>query len=517
MSFDVVHRWTNGFREELDRGAFGIVYKGLVTFADSSDSDSAGNGGRYVAVKVFNTDALAASIAATSPAAETDGDDIGGNSNGNSSVFQSVAREINVLSSFNHPNIIRLMGYSLPTAEQRRLDDIGSVKNTCLVYEYATHGGLHKVLQDPAQAAELTWFHRVKIALGVAKGLSYMHNRDRERPAFHRDIKAANIALTQHMVPKIIDCGLAKYVPETNKAGMSIHTATGSRFGTPGYTCDRYSKRANVPYDVKCDIFSFGVVLLELYTGQLQGSNHDYLLEQMLGEDGLLLPDERMAIGTRWPEEAAKQFIQLASECVAMYPKRRSDMRAVVSTLSDICSLHQTTALESSLLRAHEHMVMENERLRLQLDVSRHVQESQEKESMHDCCVCLNNFPRSSGVLCDGDGAGNHHFFCNDDLDDMTTNQCSDLGVFVKFGCKVVCAGCKATPVARGEPQVGTEIKLSTLAAHVTDAALASFVDAGKAAELQLEERKNQARLDKVREQHADEMQVWYSTLGYVG
>jgi serine/threonine protein kinase len=120
LSFDLVHGWTDGFKEELDRGAFGIVYKGLVTLTASAAADvaaadggggggrrSAGTGdGRYVAVKVFNTDSLAVCVTAMT---ETGGDDDVVDHSSNS-VLQSVSREINILSSFHHPNIIRLVG-----------------------------------------------------------------------------------------------------------------------------------------------------------------------------------------------------------------------------------------------------------------------------------------------------------------------------------------------------------------------------------------------------------------------
>jgi len=349
--------------------------------------------------------------------------------------------------------------------------------------------------------------------LGIAKGLSYMHNRDSDRPAYHRDIKAANIALTPDLVPKIIDCGLAKYVPETKGAGMSIHTMTGARFGTIGYMCEKYCKRADMAFDGKCEVFSFGIVLLELFTGHLQGSNRDYNLEDMVDDDDeLLVPDARAG---PWPVEAAKMFIELASECVVKYNKRRSDMRAVVQALSRICSLHQTSARESSLLRTQEQLVAENERLVLQRDVDDRLAQ----EPKHECVVCYDTFPLSSGVLCDHSNANAHtnananvngseqHFFCDEDFSNMISSQCSHMAPFIKFGCKIVCQMCLAIRVPIGETQVQSPMSLSTLQAHASEEAFASYMAAGLAADRDLEDRKVEAERVMVRERHEDEMQ----------
>ena len=114
----------------------------------------------------------------------------------------------------------------------------------------------------------MLWQYRLKIAIGVAKGLYCMHNNIPGRPAYHRDMKAANIAIMADYTAKIIDCGSSKYVPETLLQGLSMHTSASSRHGTVGYMCPWYYKR-NMPYDSRCEIFSFGIVFLELITGCL--------------------------------------------------------------------------------------------------------------------------------------------------------------------------------------------------------------------------------------------------------
>ncbi len=491
LPYDLVRNWTDGFKNELDRGAYGIVYKGLVTFADAQGS-TGGAGGRYVAVKVFNTDVLT--------------DFVGEEEIPKNRILESVSREINILSSFNHPNIIRLLGYTLPQGFNK----------ICLVYEYASRGGLHTVLKDDTQASELAWFHRVKIALGVAKGLAYMHHRDADRPAFHRDIKAANIALTNGLIPKIIDCGLAKYMPEkdTNMKGpASIHSMTGARFGTVGYMCEKYCKRADMLFDAKCEIFSFGIVLLELYSGEIQGSNSKLNLEDMLlktllkigkddeDDEDHLISDHRAG---SWPEEAARLYLELASECVATYAKRRSNMGSVNQSLSRILDLHQASTLESSLLQIRDQLTAENELLSLRLDVADRLS----MESMHNCIVCSNTFPLTKGVMCpreDVKDVSECHFFCDEDFSDMINSQCSDIGQFIKFGCKIVCPMCLALPVLQGEVQVQTQLSLS---AHVTEESLVSYIDACRRADRDLEDRKNDVERTRDQERHMDEMQA---------
>jgi serine/threonine protein kinase len=105
----------------------------------------------------------------------------------------SAQAEIAMLSRFRHDNIIRLWGFC---------DD---PQGHCLVYELGVRGALSNNLVDDAKAAELTWKTRIRIARGIASALSYLHRSD--PPAWHRDVKAANVVLTASLTPKLIDCG----------------------------------------------------------------------------------------------------------------------------------------------------------------------------------------------------------------------------------------------------------------------------------------------------------------------
>jgi interleukin-1 receptor-associated kinase 4 len=143
------------------------------------------------------------------------------------------------------------------------------------VYELCAEGALDQALIDDAQASKLTWKIRVRVALGICAALHYLHKGGGGGGGkggkggggcYHRDVKAANICLTQALQPKLIDCGLAKFILDDNQAAQA--TATEGRPGTSGYKCSRYESSG--VFEEKSEVFSFGIVLLELITGNVQ-------------------------------------------------------------------------------------------------------------------------------------------------------------------------------------------------------------------------------------------------------
>ena len=104
------------------------------------------------------------------------------------------------------------------------------------------------------------WFTRIKIALGAAKGLEYLHETANP-PVIYRDLKSSNILLDQSFNPKLSDIGLAK-----NNPGGEKMPASSRVMGTFGYSAPEYSRNGNLT--VKSDVYSYGVVLLELITGR---------------------------------------------------------------------------------------------------------------------------------------------------------------------------------------------------------------------------------------------------------
>ncbi|XP_044494447.1 probable serine/threonine-protein kinase PBL26 isoform X2 [Mangifera indica] len=154
-----------------------------------------------------------------------------------------------MLSLLHHENLVNLIGYCAD-GDQR-----------LLVYEYMTMGSLedHLLNRSPEQKP-LDWQTRMKIALGAAKGLEYLHDKANP-PVIYRDLKSSNILLDSEFNAKLSDFGLAKLGPVGDKTHVSSRV-----MGTYGYCAPDYQRTGQLT--VKSDVYSFGVVLLELITGK---------------------------------------------------------------------------------------------------------------------------------------------------------------------------------------------------------------------------------------------------------
>ncbi|KAI2492671.1 serine/threonine kinase [Fragilaria crotonensis] len=150
-------------------------------------------------------------------------------------IRKSFQRELSTLKRFHHPNIIVLYGYNLNA----------SLNDQCLVYEYAANGSLDGFLRDDGNRARLTTDIRLSIMFEVARAVNFLHSGGCEGwKVFHRDIKSANICLAEDFTARLIDCGLAKFVPDENlnivpgSVIPSVRSTTGGHaFGTRGYMC----------------------------------------------------------------------------------------------------------------------------------------------------------------------------------------------------------------------------------------------------------------------------------------
>ena len=143
------------------------------------------------------------------------------------------------------------------------------------MFEYASKGSLDTFLKSEQSRATLSSETRLQIMSDIICAIHYLHTGTNDNLGlFHRDIKSSNICLDQNYTAKLIDCGLAKFVPKgssviTNPIPSSVcYTAGDGTYGTPGYICPNHS-RGN-EYEASCDVYSFGIVMIELVTGCLQ-------------------------------------------------------------------------------------------------------------------------------------------------------------------------------------------------------------------------------------------------------
>jgi serine/threonine protein kinase len=169
---------------------------------------------------------------------------------------------LQALSLFRHPNIAALFAYAFS-------DDARSGAYY-LLYEFADKGALDGFLESDLREPNdggrslLSFRRRVQIAVDVFTAIRFLHVGNKEiRSCFHRDIKSPNIVIKRDFTAQLIDCGIAKFVNDDYTS-----SSTGAK-GTPGYICPEYVD-GGIPYTAACDIYSFGVVLTELWTGRLQ-------------------------------------------------------------------------------------------------------------------------------------------------------------------------------------------------------------------------------------------------------
>jgi serine/threonine protein kinase len=224
---------------------------------------------------------------------------------------RSVQREIAVLQRIRHPNIIRLLGYNVPAEG----DD--AAQQCCILYEFGGEYSLDEHLSNNALAAELTWEKRLRVVTSIACALNYMHNTDEH--IFHRDVKSADVVLSESgsgaVVTKLIDCGLSRLVTGNELAGVSCTdtaSASGRQLpGTAAYRCHTYG--STLKYTVQSEIYSFGLVLLEVFSGRV---NVDGTLIDDVDD---LTSDERAG---DWPQGVAQELLQLGQACVARVRQR---------------------------------------------------------------------------------------------------------------------------------------------------------------------------------------------------
>lgn len=248
--------------------------------------------------------------------------------------------EARIVSCLHHKNLVKLLGICPET------------KGRCLVYELVPYGSLHWHLHGTVSGElplpgvvrrELNWEMRMKIALGVARGLSYLHE-DAHPHVIHRDINTSNILLEEDFTPKISDFGSAQ------EDGVTATVST-QVVGTFGYLAPECSLTQQVLR--KSDVYSFGVVLLELLSGrppvQESLSLAQWAAPRLQSREGLmaLLDPQLKGKGDDSPP-FLERVAALASMCLQINPEHRPFMGEVVQALRPVYSEPDTSESEKS-------------------------------------------------------------------------------------------------------------------------------------------------------------------------
>ncbi|XP_062183079.1 cysteine-rich receptor-like protein kinase 10 isoform X1 [Phragmites australis] len=283
--FSQVLESTNNFSEEnkLGQGGFGPVYKGR--FPD----------GLEIAVKRLASHS--------------------------GQGFTEFKNEIQLIAKLQHTNLVRLLGCCSQGEEKT------------LIYEYLPNKSLDFFIFDETRKALLDWNKRLVIIEGIAQGLLYLHKHSRLR-VIHRDLKASNILLDCEMKPKISDFGLAKIFSTNDTEGNTKRIV-----GTYGYMAPEYA--AEGLFSIKSDVFSFGVLFLEIVSGKRTSSFHGYGdFINLLGyawqfwKDGLWLQLVDACLVAEGHTLEMMRCINIALLCVQENAADRPTMSEVVAMLS---------------------------------------------------------------------------------------------------------------------------------------------------------------------------------------
>ncbi|XP_062012847.1 probable serine/threonine-protein kinase PBL7 [Rosa rugosa] len=238
--------------------------------------------------------------------------------------------EANLLTTLRHPNIVTLIGHCVEGEEM------------LLVYEFMELGSLVDHLHDfRPSTTVLSWRTRVEVAVGIAKGLAYLHDSINHHQVIHRDLKSSNILLDANFIPKISDFGISKLGP----VGEDTHVSTEVK-GTCGFLDPEYVLSGQLT--VKADIYSFGIILWELIAGRKaiepdQSSGKQNILQwaqpyynNNSEEHRKLVDPTHPRLKGKYSKKNMEKAISLAAMCTDRNAPSRPPMNEVVDGLTEI-------------------------------------------------------------------------------------------------------------------------------------------------------------------------------------
>ncbi|BGP43377.1 hypothetical protein JCM10449v2_007409 [Rhodotorula kratochvilovae] len=263
----------------LGKGSFGCVYKG-----------------EYLGIEVAIKEVL--------PSTEYD-------------VEKYLQREITLMQQARHPNIVQYLGLALaPASSESTLPDRPRI---LIISEFLPRGNLRQYILD--RTLPFPWRLRISFAVDIARALAYLHSKN----CMHRDLKGENLLVTSNERLKACDFGLARVAPGGGSEDEAWRRLT--YCGTDGYMSPEIL--LGLPFDLKTDIFSLGVLFVEIASRQL-ASNHTFV--RQLPDYGISYTEVWGSISSNCP----RSFVELALECCDTDARRRPDTKTILRRLRDV-------------------------------------------------------------------------------------------------------------------------------------------------------------------------------------